>query len=137
MTDLINLQQVGQWVQVGASSANDVSTSITTQIWVGNHIVGEVRGGEFIKKVKGTKHFLRKPPAIAFDISSLEEARACGATKVRVIDTESGKIYQAPISTIFAKGFSFNRGRGEQIGLRFVHWQQGNDPLAMQLRLWD
>jgi hypothetical protein len=136
MTDLINLQQVGHWVEAGVPSANAVSATTSTKIWVGAHSVGEVCGEEFIKKVRGSKHFLRKPPAIAFDISSLEEAKACGATTVRAIDDETGKVYQVPISTIFSKGFIFDRGHGSQIGLVFRYWQQGNDPLATQLGLW-
>lgn len=76
---------------------------------------------------------LRKPPSIAFDVASLEDARASGAKTVHIIDEESGKVYRASIPTILSNGFRFNRGRGDQIGLRFVYWQLGDDPLATQL----
>jgi hypothetical protein len=116
--------------------ADGASTNIDTRIYAGNRVVGLVRGGEFIKRVKGSRHFLRRPPSICFDVSSLEEARNAGASTVKVIDDESGQVYQVPISLIFAKGFIFNRGHGEQIGLVFRYWQTGDDPLARQLELW-
>jgi hypothetical protein len=136
MTQMGDPPEAGEWSQPKQNIAGATSTTNGTKIWVGNRIVGEVRGVEFIKRVRGSKHFLCKPPAIAFDISSLEDARATGASVVRIIDDETGKTYPAPISTIFSKGFPVNRGQGEQIGLEFQYWQRDNDPLATQLGLW-
>jgi hypothetical protein len=133
MNEYQSLSQVEQCVQSRQPITDVASSNNYTNIWVGNHIVGAVRGGEFIKKVKGSRHFLRKPPSIAFDLNSIEEARTCGANSVRIIDKETGKIYQAFISTIFAKGFQVNRGYGKQIGLEFRYWQCGNSPLVTQL----
>jgi hypothetical protein len=104
-----------------------------TPIWAGSRIVGEVRGDVFLKRVKPSVHFLKKPPAIAFDISSLHQAQQAGARWVRVIDSEGGKIYQAPLSMVFSKGFQFNRGYGDQIGLGLEHFANGDDLLAEQL----
>lgn len=106
-------------------------------IYVGGRIVGEVRGGIFVKRVKASRHFLRVPPAIAFDIESLEQAQAAGAEKVKIIDTESGKIYKAFISTIWEKGFEFDRGFGKQIALLISDWSQGGEPMGKQMGLWD
>ena len=89
---------------------------------VGNKVVGKVVGGEFVKKVHSTKHFLRTPPAIAFDIDSLNQARNLGATRVKIIDLDTGVIYRVTIEVILKKGFLFNRGHGDQIGLPLNIW---------------
>lgn len=133
MTQIGNPIQAGRLAQSRQSSTNVDSSNTCSQIWAGNRIVGEVRGDVFYKRVKGSRHFLRKPPSIAFDVASLEDARASGAKTVHIIDEESGKVYRASIPTILSNGFRFNRGRGDQIGLRFVYWQLGDDPLATQL----
>lgn len=107
-----------------------------TQIRVGNRIVGEVIGQEFVKHVRASAHFLYRPPAIALDRGSLEEARLAGANIVRIIDQESGKVYRALISTIHAKGFPVDRGYGKQIALLLSYWSREDDQLGEQLKLW-
>ncbi len=86
-------------------------------IFVSGRFVGKVDGDTFHKSVTGSRHFLRKPPAIAFDVSTLRDAQNVGALSVKVLDRETGRKYHAPISLVMAKGFYFNRGFGEQIGL--------------------
>ena len=93
-----------------------------TEIRVGEKIVGNVIGDEFIKKVHSTKHFLQKPRGIAFDEDSLEQAQKHGATRVKVIDLDTGIVYQVTIELIYKKGFHFNRGWGNQIGLTLDLW---------------
>ena len=136
MTQKENPPRARRWAQSRQNNASAVSVDNYNKIWVGNRIVGDVEEEEFIKKVNGSVHFLHRPPAIAFDILSLEKAKDAGATSVRVIDVETDKSYRAPISTIFSKGFRFNRGYGEQVGLEFQHWQSGDGPLVKQLELW-
>jgi len=89
---------------------------------VGNKVVGKIVDGEFVKKVHSTKHFLHTPPAIAFDIDSLNQARNLGATRVKIIDLDTGVIYRVTIEVILKKGFLFNRGHGDQIGLPLKIW---------------
>jgi len=108
-----------------------------TPIYVGRKIVGEVQDDVFLKRLIGSKHFLRVPPGIAFDIDSLKQAEKAGARKVKIIDKETGKIYRAAISTIWAKGFHKNYcGYGPQIGLEMHLWSKGNEPISEQLGLW-
>jgi hypothetical protein len=76
-----------------------------------------VREATFHKSIKGRLHMLRRPPAIAFDVSTLRDAEAAGATAVAVTDSESGRVYAAPLSLIWARGFRVNRGHGEQLAL--------------------
>jgi hypothetical protein len=128
--------RTGRWTQSRQHIDDGVSACNCTLIWAGGYVVGQVSAKVFFKKVRGSKHFLRKPPAIAFDIQSLEDAKDAGASTVRVLDEESGMTYQASIETIFTRGFPFDRGHGKQIGLAFRYWQQGDDPLANQLQLW-
>lgn len=115
----------------GASSNPD-----STIIRVGSRVVGKVQHGIFLKKVKASRHFLRHPEAIAFDVGSLRQAQQAGARTVKVIDAESGKVYKAFLSTIWAKGFELDRGYGKQIALPLSEWSLGNEPFGEQVKLW-
>jgi len=94
-----------------------------TPILVGKVCVGVVEGQVFHKNVIGSKHMLRKPPAWAFDISTLDQAEIAGARTVQIRDMESGREYVAPIATIRARGFLVTRGHGRQVALGLGHWQ--------------
>ena len=65
---------------------------------------------------------LRHPLAWAFDVSILEAARQDGAQVVEVVDTESRKIYQAPLIAFFLHGARIDRGFGQQIALPLALW---------------
>ncbi len=90
-------------------------------------VVGEVIGVVFVKRVTGKKHFLRRPPAIAFDIFTLTEAERLGANTVRIIDEDTNLSLWASVELIRTKGFSFNRGFGLQIALPLTEWREHND----------
>ena len=90
-------------------------------------VVGEFVGEVFVKRVSGTKHFLRRPPAIAFDISTLTEAERLGANTVHIIDEDTDRSRWASVELIRTKGFSFNRGFGLQIALPLTEWREHND----------
>lgn len=117
-------------------NASNASTSNSTKIQVGRQIVGTVDGDVFIKRVKGSLHFLRVPPSIAFDINSLIQAEKAGAKTIRIIDSETDEVYQTLISTVRTKGFEIDRGHGQQIALHLDFWNRGNGPIARQLELW-
>jgi len=102
---------------------------------VGRRVVGEVREGVFYKRLRAS-HFLRTPPAIAFDVSTLREAERAGACYVEITDLESGRVYWAAISTIWERGFPVNRGHGEQWGLALGKWGHKGESLAEQLPLF-
>jgi len=86
-------------------------------------VIGEVKNGVFSKKLSGSRHFLRKPPAICFDVVSLKQAEAAGAIRIEITDMENGKIYHAPLRLVWQKGFTLDRGYGRQIGLALNYWQ--------------
>jgi hypothetical protein len=98
--------------------------------------IGKVVGNTFTKSVKGSIHFLRTPPCIAFDIFSLKEAVKLGATKVQVTDLETGCVYTASIKHILNKGMRINRGHGEQIALSMNGWMKMMPGVAYQQPLF-
>ena len=91
---------------------------MSDKIRVQNKVVGHIEGDTFHKQVEGSRHFLRRPPAIAFDVSTLDDAEKKGAKHVCVTDKE----YHARMSTVRDKGFSMNRGYGNQIALPLTEW---------------
>ena len=105
-----------------------------TPIFAGSKVIGHVREQTFYKTVRGSVHFLRIPPAIAFDASSLEDARKAGAVRVEVTDAETGRVFVADIADILRDGKPFNRGHGDQIYYPLSRWRGPDDP--RQLSLW-
>jgi hypothetical protein len=111
-----------------------VSTrAAASQIRAGGHVVGEVRGDTFYKTVSGARHFLRQPAAIAFDVQSVKDAEAAGAGYLEVLNADNGKVYRAPMGTLWAKGFRLNRGYGEQLALALGEWNRGEVPEQLPL----
>lgn len=86
-------------------------------IFVGARVVGYVCGDVFKKTITGSKHILRTPPGIAFDVSSLDDAERMGARLAEATDRETGRVYRAKIDFIRSNGFSVSRGFGNQIAL--------------------
>lgn len=86
---------------------------MTHLIWVDGRVVGEIKGDEFIKNVRGSKHFLRVPPAICLDVASIEEAEFRGAKWVHIHDNETGKDYYDTVERI-KQDHVIGRGFGDQ-----------------------
>lgn len=80
------------------------------------------RTREYYRRVDGSRHFLRKPPAITNDIDALGEAERLGADRVRIVDSETGNEYLCAIPIIRDYGFPIDRGYGQQIALPFAYW---------------
>ena len=98
---------------------------------------GKVEGGVWRKRLCASKHFLRKPPAIAVDVQDLERAEACGAELLSVVDVETGRTYLAALSVIRKHGLELDRGFGLQVALPLHRWHCfGADTQAVvQLKL--
>ena len=94
--------------------------------------VASLSGKTLRKRVRGSIHMLRRPPAWCVDAAILEAARQDGATQVEVVDVETKRAYQAAIDAFNAYGFRFNRGFGDQVGLALCHWRV-ETPGAQQL----
>jgi len=99
-------------------------------------VVASLKGHTLTKRVRGSRHMLRRPPALAFDAAILEQARQDGASVVEILDVETGRIYRAAIDAFELHGFKFNRGFGEQVGLALCYWRveaAGVKQLALEL----
>lgn len=88
--------------------------------------VGWIEGPLLYKDVKGSRHFLRKPKAIAFQDCVLKRARELNVVLVKVRDTEAGEVYIAPLASLSHDkyGFAVNRGHGEQTAMRLSCWDR-------------
>ena len=100
-------------------------------IFCNGRAIGKVTGRTFCKTITGSKHLLRKPAAIAFDRSTLKDARDAGALAVAVTDRETGKTYKATIDDIETFGFGVFRGFGSQVALALTRFSvDGKEPEA-------
>jgi len=106
---------------------------MSSPVYVGSQVIGNVTGDVFYKRVSRARHFLRQPVAIAFDVGSLHAAAAAGARYVCVTDTDSGREYRLPLSVVWAKGFTFDRGHGKQIGVPIGEWNRRPEPAQLSL----
>jgi hypothetical protein len=80
------------------------------------------------KKVDSESHFLRKPPAIAYDATVIQQATKAGVVYHVVFDKHTGECWSAWHQTILDQGFELDRGYGRQIALDLKYWTQGATP---------
>ena len=102
-------------------------------IYIRGRVVGYVEDGVFRKRLRGSVHFLRRPPAIAFDLSTLYDAQSAGAERVHITDTETGREYVARIDDILRDGKRFDRGFGKQIYYLLTRWRAPDTPEQLSL----
>jgi hypothetical protein len=129
-----NPRRSGRGQNLAQDSADSRINS--TPIYSGIKVVGQVKDGVFIKKVSASRHFLRRPPAIAFDVDSLNQAAANGAIQVQVADNETGFVYSTTMQHVQERGFEFDRGFGRQIALVLSEWtktQPGQLPFSQPM----
>ncbi len=95
--------------------------------------IGERVSGFFMPKTKtyyrkiiGSKHLLKKPLAITNDVEALLKAESLGADRVRIVDSETGIEYSAPVQLIHEYGVRLNRGYGDQLYLMLGYWVQSD-----------
>jgi hypothetical protein len=96
-------------------------------------VIGYVEGDTFYKtNIMEHVHMLRKPPAWAVDVVSLDQAQQAGARMVHIHCHDTNRIYIASITCIRKKGRFIDRGHGSQYALYVKHWQV-HDPNQMVL----
>lgn len=102
-------------------------------------VVGTVSRRVLRKRVRAGEHFLHAPPAIAWDVRALLDARHLGATTTEVTDTDSGRTYSAALPLFWSKGIRLDRGHGEQLALPLPYWTVSSDgePPVRQLELFE
>lgn len=75
------------------------------------------------KVIQGSKHFLRTPPAIAFDVFCINQAKKMNLKEIHVLDSETRTLYIVDMETFLAKSLQLNRGFGEQMALTMEYWK--------------
>jgi len=103
-----------------------------TEIYAMGRRIGHVQECVFHKSIK-PNHYLKKPPAIAFDVESLKDAEQAGAIWVHVKDKVTGVVYKASIAQIWRAGFEFDRGFGLQRALVLSAWTRQGKALQLDL----
>ena len=97
-------------------------------------VVGVVMKDTLHKRVNSSKHFLRKPPAIAFDKDCIDKAKKLGATKIMVHDIDTKKRFMANYKEFEEHSIKLNRGFGEQLALPISMWNE-LDPNQLALSI--
>jgi hypothetical protein len=107
-------------------------------IYAGEHVVGCVKGDTFHKTIKGSRHILFHPRALALSVESLKQAESFGARAIEIRDTESGLIYRATLEHFKRFCFELKRGTFEpQRALMLDRWDvsggnpSGNHPMRI------
>ena len=104
------------------------------EVKINKKVVGKIEGETFTKELDSSKDFLRTPRAIAFDELALSKAKEMGASKIKVKDKRTGLEYHTSIVNLSNRGFSFNRGFGNQIGLALSEWSKNEES---QVKIFD
>jgi len=111
---------------VGGGGQNSTATNAGVRhcyYSVKGQVVASLEGRTLRKRVRGSLHQLRRPPAWCVDVAIFVQARKDGATQVEVLDVETRRIYRAAVDAFDRFGFRFNRGHGDQVGLALCYWQ--------------
>jgi hypothetical protein len=99
-----------------------VSVRKRTPIVYNGRVVGVVEGGVYRRRIHGSRHLLRKPPAIGVSLEVLAQLQALGVERLEVEDVETGTTYWTPLAHFVERSFAFNYGFGEQAALPLSGW---------------
>lgn len=88
------------------------------------HLVEWLGEKTITKIISGKKHFLTRPPAIAFDAVVIREGIKGGATQIIVIDSDTGKRYKASVQQFLDGHIDLDRGWGKQMALPMGKWNR-------------
>ena len=65
---------------------------------------------------------------------NMSEAEEQGASKIKVKDKLTGITYYSTIEAVRSRGFTFNRGFGNQVGLSLTEWSKNEES---QVKIFD
>jgi len=118
------------------SYSNTQPRPVKTRIEAEGKIIGYLQGHTFIKRVQGSKHMLRKPPAWCISKQAFCEEVLPNTKNIIIEDVESGLIYEC-LTKVFAEhAFEIQRGNFEpQLALTLNHWEVKSNG-HHQLGLW-
>lgn len=83
--------------------------------------IGWIQGATFRKDIVESLHILRKPSAIAYNLSVLRGLEAQGVTHMLVV-TDQGRFFETTLDAVFKYGMAINRGHGDQLAVPLKHW---------------
>ena len=100
-------------------------------------VAGTIDGETFVKRVVGSKHRLRQPPAWSIQAEVYARIRH-QVTSIVVLDAETGTEYRTSVETFDKHKGELDRGFGKQYYLTLNHWQVvSNGVHGRQLELWN
>jgi hypothetical protein len=91
-------------------------------------IVGEIIDGCLVKSVRSSIHMLKDPRGWTWDEKILKRAELAGVRHTKILDEDTGVIYEARLSDFHLYGKRIDRGFGKQICLPLEHWKTGISP---------
>jgi len=99
-------------------------------------VIGYLEDHTFTKRVIGSKHKLRKPPAWCISKEAFCEQIMPNTENVIVEDMESGLTYECPTKVFAEHAFEIQRGNFEpQLALTLHYWKKQTNG-HRQLSLW-
>lgn len=100
-------------------------------------IIGHLRDHTFVKRVTGSKHQLRKPPAWCISKAAFCEQILPNTENIIIEDLETGLTYQTSTETFAEHAFEIQRGNFEpQLALTLNYWER-QDNGHRQLSLFE
>jgi hypothetical protein len=113
-----------------------IKTKLPLTLPDGKHLPGrlDLKTGTLIKKVNGSKHKMKVPPAWALDAVSLNSFGS-RLKAINLLDQETGLNWATSIENFRAHAFDFNRGYGKQYALPLKYWAGTRTPVATGERL--
>ena len=118
------------------SNCSTTTHGVNTPVRAQGKVVGYLQDHTFVKRVQGSKHMLRKPPAWCISKQAFIEQVVPHAEKIIVEDIESGRFYECGTEVFAEHAFEIQRGNFEpQLALTLNYWEK-HDTGRRQLRLW-
>jgi len=114
-----------------------VKNPVNSPIKVESKIIGQLLGNTFVKRVIGSKHQLRKPPAWCISKEAFCREILPNTENIIIEDQESGLTYQTSTETFAERAFEIQRGGFElQLALTLNYWER-QDNGHRQLSLFE
>lgn len=91
---------------------------------IDGNIIGSVENGVFTKRVQGSTHMLKTPPAWAIDCKAFLEQVFFHAHTIRIVEKKSKAIYEISTKTFNNRKVYFDRGFGPQYFVPLKYWHE-------------
>lgn len=110
------------------SNSNTIALGVNTPIKAQGKIIGYLQDHTFVKRVQGSKHMLRKPPAWCISKEAFCHKVLHNTDNIVIQDLESGTNYECPTQVFAEHAFEIRRGNFEpQLALSLKFWEIGGN----------